>query len=105
MSNIFTKIGEKEIICPHCGYNISDIILLNISGTEYGECQKCHKSTYSIIKSIKPSNSNAKCPYCNSMDTKKISATSKIVNATIFGVFSLGKISKQWHCNKCNSNF
>lgn len=45
------------------------------------------------------------CPYCHSTDTKKISSLSKAGNVSLFGVFAIGKASKQWHCNKCNSDF
>jgi len=45
------------------------------------------------------------CPYCHSTDTKKISSLSKAGSVTLFGVFALGKTSKQWHCNKCGSDF
>lgn len=47
---------------------------------------------------------NAKCPYCNSRNTTKISTTSKMVDTAMFGV--LGQKRKyQWHCNNCKSDF
>ena len=42
---------------------------------------------------------NVECPYCHSKDTKKISSLSKAGSVALFGVFALGKTSKQWHCN------
>ena len=39
------------------------------------------------------------CPYCHSKDTKKISNISKAGSVALFGVFALGKTSKQFHCN------
>lgn len=45
------------------------------------------------------------CPYCNSTNVKKITTTSKAVHTAIFGIFSMGRNSKQWHCNKCKSDF
>lgn len=48
---------------------------------------------------------NVKCPYCNDTNVKKISGISKGISAGLFGVFALGKISKQWHCNNCGSDF
>ena len=45
------------------------------------------------------------CPYCHSTDTKKISAVSKGVSVGLFGIFGAGKVIKQWHCNKCKSDF
>ena len=44
------------------------------------------------------------CPYCNSVNTSKIKATSKVINTVIFGFFG-NKRHKQWHCNSCGSNF
>ena len=48
---------------------------------------------------------NVECPYGHSKDTKKISNLSKAGSVALFGVFALGKTSKQWHCNQCNSDF
>lgn len=48
---------------------------------------------------------NVKCPYCNATNVKKISGVSKGISVGLFGVFALGKISKQWHCNNCGSDF
>ena len=45
------------------------------------------------------------CPYCNSTNTKKISGFSKAGSVALFGVFAMGKVSKQWHCNNCGSDF
>lgn len=48
--------------------------------------------------------SNAKCPYCNSTNTKKISTLSRMGSFATFG-FAGKKIGKQWHCNNCKSDF
>lgn len=45
------------------------------------------------------------CPYCHSKDTKKISNISKAGSVALFGVFALGKTSKQFHCNQCGADF
>lgn len=45
-----------------------------------------------------------KCPYCNSVDLKKIGTGSRLVSIGFFGLAS-GKIGKQWHCNNCGSDF
>lgn len=72
-----------------------------------------HLADLSIPKKIDPpikeSLFNTKpvieCPYCHSKDTKKISNLSKASSIVFFGIFALGKTSKQWHCNRCNSDF
>lgn len=48
---------------------------------------------------------NAECPYCHSKNTKKISGISKAGSVALWGVFAVGKVSKQWHCNSCKSDF
>lgn len=44
------------------------------------------------------------CPYCKSTNIKKISAVSRGLSFSIFG-FGSKKVGKQWHCNKCGSDF
>lgn len=34
-------------------------------------------------------------------DVKKISGASKVGSAIMFGVFSMGKFTKTYECNKC----
>ncbi len=46
-----------------------------------------------------------KCPYCNSGNTKRISVTSKAVNTALFGMFSVSRNSKNYHCNSCGADF
>lgn len=57
-----------------------------------------------LIQDYQYSN-NAECPYCHSKNTKKISGLSKAGSVALWGVFAVGKVSKQWHCNNCNSDF
>lgn len=44
------------------------------------------------------------CPYCKSDNVKKISMAGRAVFASTFGLASK-KVGKQWHCNKCGSDF
>ena len=57
------------------------------------------------IDSQTKSNPVVECPYCHSTNTKKISGLSKASSVALFGVFAVGKVSKQWHCNNCGSDF
>ena len=41
-----------------------------------------------------------KCPTCNSTNLKRVSATSKVVNTAVFGLFGTKRF-KQFHCNNC----
>ena len=52
-----------------------------------------------------PSKPTVPCPYCQSTNTKKISGLSKAGSVALFGIFALGKTTKQWHCNECGSDF
>ncbi len=45
------------------------------------------------------------CPYCHSTNTKKITNTSKAVHTALFGIFSMSRNSKQFHCNQCGADF
>lgn len=45
-----------------------------------------------------------KCPYCQSTDTSKISMMGRVVSVGFIGIGSK-KIGKQYHCNKCKSDF
>ncbi len=45
------------------------------------------------------------CPYCKSTDCKRISGLSKAGSVALWGIFALGKTTKQWHCNSCKSDF
>lgn len=44
------------------------------------------------------------CPYCKSSRTNKISGLARMASTGFFGLGSK-KIGKQWHCNKCGSDF
>lgn len=69
-------------------------------GEEYWE--RINKHT---INKPNDTNHTVECPYCHSTDTKKISRLSKAGSVALFGVFALGKTTKQWHCNNCKSDF
>lgn len=92
-----------EYICPKCGCNKSYKLLTQKSIA--GECVECGELTfYEPFQPIKPK-PVIRCPYCNSTNTKKISEMSKAASVAVFGVFAMGKVSKQWHCNNCKSDF
>lgn len=50
-------------------------------------------------------NNTPHCPYCNSTNIKKITTGSKVAHTALFGIFSMSRNSKQWHCNNCKSDF
>lgn len=44
------------------------------------------------------------CPYCRSSSVKKITTGGRLLSVGTFGLAG-SKIGKQWHCNKCKSDF
>ena len=47
---------------------------------------------------------SVECPYCHATNVRKVSLAGRAVSAGIFGLGSK-KIGKQWHCNRCGSDF
>ena len=45
------------------------------------------------------------CPICNSINIKKISGLSKAGSIALWGKFAIGRTSKTWHCNNCDSEW
>ncbi|HAZ36491.1 MAG TPA: hypothetical protein DCY71_01395 [Clostridiaceae bacterium] len=56
-------------------------------------------------KTINTNQSNVgnvpRCPTCGSTDVEKISTASKVGKGFLFGVFSMGTLTKTYKCNKC----
>ena len=57
-----------------------------------------------VTMNFQQTNPIVTCPYCSSTNTKKISGISKAGSVAMFGIFSQ-KVKKQWHCNRCGSDF
>ena len=101
--------SSASFICPVCNSKLSYWVSVEIDDNTKlvtkkwwdEERQKSHPEN----KSFKPSTPTITCPYCKSTNTKKISGLSKAVNVGLFGIFALGKTTKQWHCNNCKSDF
>lgn len=97
-----------NFMCPICGHNKA--IYNKNDFWEWADCKKCKERIYrNKIKEYPDIKTSPKpkvcCPYCNSFDTKKITATSKAANVFFFGIFAIGKTTKEWHCNNCKSDF
>ena len=121
--------GEGNIdICPICkstdGEDADLITLKEISnGTDFLEAMielkkndpieyqlkisqfKANLKQQEQVQESRAEENTIHCPYCNSTNVKKITTTSKAVHTAIFGIFSMGRNSKQWHCNDCKSDF
>ena len=103
---------RDEYLCPKCGkkmwylssYEVDDETGLTIGEMEF-DTKKEEKSPapFSSVKSNEVP--IVTCPYCQSTDCKKISGLSKAGSVALWGIFALGKTTKQWHCNNCKSDF
>ena len=45
------------------------------------------------------------CPYCQSTNIKKITSASKFAHTALFGIFSISRNGKNFHCNQCSADF
>ncbi len=45
------------------------------------------------------------CPYCHSTNINKISTSSKVMHTVLFGIFSISRNGKNFHCNHCGADF
>lgn len=101
--------NDTSFVCPVCKSKLSYWVSVEIDDntrlvTKKWWDEKRQKS-HPENKSFKPSTPTITCPYCQSTNTKKISGLSKAVSVGIFGIFALGKTTKQFHCNNCNADF
>ena len=121
---IIFDLNPKEIVCDCCkspvfpipdeysgreGYAWEDVLRNKYVKTspEFDQYLFDHRDEILAQKSAHYnsfSQLSVTCPYCSSTNTKKITATSKAVNTALFGIFGT-KRHKQWHCNKCGSDF
>ena len=98
---------SNDFCCPECGKKMEywcteeiDPVSNKVINSYTDEERKKNNPGEPVM--INPS---VECPYCHSTNTKKISGLSKVGSVALFGIFALGKTSKQWHCNNCNSDF
>lgn len=91
----------KSITCCMCGKQAEWD-----NGLYRCECGAKFDNTRKIIVQKSASQTpKVTCPYCQSTNTQKISSLSKAGSVALWGIFALGKTTKQWHCNNCKSDF
>lgn len=103
---VFVENAVKNFECKYCGAKTTNHrIFHNKLSIECKECGRINQAVLLPEKFREPDKlKNAQCPYCHSTNTKKISSTSRAASLLTFG-FASKKIGKQWHCNKCGSDF
>lgn len=108
------KMSDEEILIKYDSYkkNIEDQIGTILSDKEFINGLKIAKRETLLKQSIlddniakKNENNLVTCPYCKSTDIKKITTSSKIAHAALFGIYSMSRNSKYFHCNQCGANF
>lgn len=124
--------SNNEYICPYCNNKLLDTFItenefdliedVSDSDRQFLEAMIELKKNDPIEYQLKMSQFKAnlkqqesskvveednrpKCPYCNSTNIKKITTGSKVAHTALFGIFSMSRNSKQWHCNNCKSDF
>lgn len=106
-SNAFNMISRKTRMCSADAGNLVDIVRRDKAFPESYTPEYALLDPSVLFGSTVSSNSVSvvKCPYCNSGNTKRISITSKAVNTALFGMFSVSRNSKNYHCNSCGADF
>ena len=94
---------RKSVFCNNCN-NYKDIYVSK-ELQQYWDNEVKNQNAQQILNDQKSNKPTVECPYCHSTNTKKISGLSKAGSVALFGVFAMGKVSKEWHCNNCNSDF
>lgn len=85
---------KHELLCPICGR-------IDKMATPEQEAKWAEQKRVEAIQNA----NKVTCPYCKSTNTKKITVGSKAVHTAMFGLWSISRNSKNYHCNKCDSDF
>lgn len=101
--SLFVTDDRKTTSCKDCGHMEDLYVSPELQKQWDNEAkQNIQQQTVKEQHSSKPT---VECPYCHSTNTKTISAMSKAGSVALVGIFAMGKVSKQWHCNQCKSDF
>lgn len=96
-------------ICPSCNCKCADSIKYCPRCNRYlGGVNSVSEKEYYKNKQTQGQQTSkpiVECPYCHSTNVKKISITSKAAHTALFGIFSVSRNSKQFHCNNCGADF
>ncbi|WP_395546691.1 MULTISPECIES: zinc ribbon domain-containing protein [unclassified Lacrimispora] len=100
---------KNTVECPYCNFGLPNKIKMNYSkkDNEY-ICPQCNRTVgiatpeQEVIWAAQKHEENniPKCPTCSSTNITRISATSRVINAGMFGLLG-NKRKKTFHCNNC----
>lgn len=110
LSNIIPKVNKQQKLdaIKELRELIPNLSLLDAKNIiDHIDTRGSVPNDYSVVNSriVHNSTSSITCPYCQSTNTQKISGLSKAGSVALWGIFALGKTTKQWHCNNCKSDF
>lgn len=91
-----------NFLCDKCGCN--EYLEAENDYEKVLICKNCANGYVVEQKMIRPALNIPKCPTCNSTNIEKISATSKVVGAVAFGLFSKTARS-QFKCKNCGAKW
>lgn len=92
-------------VCKICGNQMSLYNSRNYNPNNGLRAIKNSKTKDNANTEFYDTKLTVECPYCHSTNTKKITNTSKAVHTALFGIFSMSRNSKNYHCNQCGSDF
>lgn len=112
------EISDKANVCIHCGCPLEEqsnkyecerckcktYIIREINNTLFAKCNNCGYYNTITDPTILAKYNKTICPYCHSTNTKKIGLGGRMLSVGTLGLAG-SKIGKQWHCNKCKSDF
>ena len=106
----FTESEEGcVVVCPICNNKMEYWCSVELDDETHKVTRKWwdeeRQESHPENKSFKPLTPTITCPYCQSTNTKKISGLSKAGSVALWGIFALGKTTKQFHCNNCSADF
>lgn len=99
-------------MCPNCN-NMSNFFGNEVFSTKCLDCnvemtlveRKLVSSKEETIITQQTNNQpTVSCPYCKSINTKRINGTERVLSVATLGLFS-NKINKSFKCNNCKGTF
>jgi len=98
---IYKKVYDVVVNKPQEQFNYNYTIKNQNQESQQEYFDRINSHTINKDSLSKP---KVECPYCHSTDTSKIGTVSRMASTGFFGLASK-KMGKQWHCNKCGSDF
>lgn len=96
------KLKCIQMLMEHfdCGFDEARIVMDNVLNREPVLPDSDPIREAKAVESMR----KVTCPYCGSVNVKKVSTISRMASVSFFGLGSK-KVGKQWHCNNCKSDF